>query len=147
MKKAAKAKTEKPILKWQTGAYKRHANFTFFLPYQFLLLCKLLKVTPEEVIRDFTINLDCGSWEREGKDIAKQHLINYFIECGYGQRYYTVDNIRQMFKEMDALGSLFPKDSKMKLVKLHAEWRDKYQSWWFKKWFYKIRRKPLSNEE
>ena len=77
--KKAKATTEKPLFKWQIEAYKRHANFTFFLPYQFLLLCKLLQVTPEEVIRDFTINLDCVSWEPEGRDIAKQHLINYLL--------------------------------------------------------------------
>ncbi len=106
MKKTAQTK---PLLKWQTGAYKCRASFTFFLPYQFLLLCKLMEVTPEDVIRDFITNLDCGSWEREGKDKAKEHLINYFIECGYGQKFYTIEDIRQMFKEMDSLGALFPK--------------------------------------
>jgi hypothetical protein len=46
----------KPNLKWQTGDYERHADFRFTLPYQFLLLCKLLNVTPEQVLRDFMDN-------------------------------------------------------------------------------------------
>jgi hypothetical protein len=134
MKKAMKTKkiknsvTAKPVLKWQTGDYKRHSSFSFILPYQFLLLSKLMDITPEDIIRDFANNLDCGSWDREGKDLAKEHLINYFIACGYGQQYYTVDDIRLMFKEMDALGRLFPKNSnKMKLVKLYSKWRNKHQ--------------------
>ena len=136
----------KPLLKWQTGDYKRHANFRFILPYQFLLLCKLMNITPEDVIRDFTIHLDCGSWNREGKELAKEHLINYFIACGYGQQYYTVDEIRLMFKEMDALGCLFPKKcNKTKLVNLYSKWRNKHQRWWFKKWYYIHSRKLMDN--
>jgi hypothetical protein len=151
MKKTIKTTKEKsvvtkPLLKWQTGDYKRHANFRFILPYQFLLLCKLMNITPEDVIRDFTIHLDCGSWNREGKELAKEHLTNYFIACGYGQQYYSVDEIRTMFKEMDALGCLFPKNcNKMKLVNLYSKWRNKHQRWWFKKWYYIHSRKLIDN--
>ncbi|WP_341838599.1 hypothetical protein WJU16_12300 [Chitinophaga pollutisoli] len=136
----------KPELKWQTGAYDRHAKIKFILPYQFLLLCKLVDKTPEEIIRDFTENLSCGSWKREGRDQAKEHLINYFIAHGYGQHHYNEEDIQQMFKEMDALGLLFPKDGKMKLIDLYANWRDKHHTYWFKKWFRKPRRK-LSKKE
>ena len=68
-----------PELKWQTGAYDRHAEVKFVLPYQFLLLCRLVDKSPEEIIRDFTDNLSCGSWKREGRDEAKEHLISYFV--------------------------------------------------------------------
>ncbi len=144
--KKPSTKKPKPTLKWQTGAYERHAEFEFILPYQFLLLCRLMEVTPEEVIRDFTDNLACGSWKREGGDQAKEHLINYFIAHGYGQQHYTEDDIRQIFKEMDALGLLFPKNGKGDLVDLYADWREKHHTYWFKQWFRKPRRK-LSKKE
>jgi hypothetical protein len=144
--KKQKLRKPKPILKWQTGDYERHAEFSFMLPYQFLLLCRLMDVTPETVIRDFTNNLSCGSWEREGRDLAKEHLKNYFIAHGYGQHLYTEEDIREMFKEMDALGLLFPRNSKNKLLDLHCDWRDKHQTYFFKKWFHKPRRKMPKND-
>lgn len=127
--------------KWQTGAYAPRLELSFILPYQFLLLCKLVDETPEKIIRDFTDNLSCGSWRREGRDRAKEHLVNYFVAHGYGQQYYTEDDLRQMFKEMDALGSLFPVNGKSRLINLYSDWRDKHHSYWFKKWFRKHRRK------
>lgn len=133
----------KPELKWQTGAWERHATFQFMLPYQFLLLCRLMDITPKAVITDFMDNLSCSSWNREGRDVAKEHLINYFIAHGYGQEHYTEANIRQVFKEMDAVGMLFPRESNGKMVDRYAKWRDKHQTWWFKKWFRKTRRQHL----
>lgn len=135
------SRKRKPQLKWQTGAYDRHAEFRFILPYQFLLLCRLMEVTPEQVVRDFTENLACGSWKREGRDKAKEHLVNYFIEHGYGQHHYSETDIREIFKEMDALGLLFPKNGKGKMVDRYAKWRDKHHTYWFKKWFRKPKRK------
>ena len=141
-----KQQLPKPELKWQTGAYARHANFHFFLPYQFLLLCRLMDITPAQIITDFMDNLSCASWNRDGRDTAKAHLINYFIAHGYGQHYYTDTDIREMFREMDATGMLFPRDGSEKLVDRYAKWRDKHHTYWFKKWFRKPRRKPSKKE-
>lgn len=133
--------TAAPRLKWQTGEYDRNAAFKFMLPYPFLLLCKLVDKTPEDIIRDFVDNLSCGSWNRAGRDQAKEHLIHYFIAHGYGQHHYCEEDIRQMFKEMDAMGLLFPTNGKMKLLDVYADWRDQHQHYFFKKWFRKPRRK------
>lgn len=97
--------------------------------------------TPEKVIRDFADNLSCASWKREGRDKAKEHLINYFIEHGYGQHHYSETDIRDMFREMDALGLLFPTNGKSKMIDVYAKWRKKHQTYFFKKWFKKPRRK------
>ncbi|MBO9595003.1 MAG: hypothetical protein J7599_19015 [Niabella sp.] len=136
----------KPELKWQTGAYERHAHFQFILPYQFLLLCRLMDVTPQEALTDFMDNLSRGCWNREGRDAAKEHLINYFIAHGYGQQHYTEADIREIFKEMDAVGLLFPRGSNGKMVGRYAKWRDKHQTWWFKKWFRKPRHTPIKKD-
>lgn len=136
----------KPEKKWQTGDYDRYPEYKFILPYQFLLLCRLLNITPEQVITDFLNNLSCGTWKREGRDKVKEHLLNYFMGHGYGQDIYTEEDIRQMFKEMDALGMLFPKNGKSKIIDVYAKWRKKHYNYWFKKWFSKPRRK-LSKED
>jgi hypothetical protein len=127
--------------KWQTGEYERHTKLDFILPDPFLLLCKLTDITPETILSDFMDNLACGSWKRQGRDKAKEYLIQYFLEMNYGQELYTAEDLRQMFKEMDAVGLLWPEKGKMKLIDLYAQWRDKYEKFWFKKWFRKPRRK------
>lgn len=129
-----KSKKLKPIMKWQVGKYDRHAEFKFILPDQFLLLCKLMDVTPETVLLDFLDNLNCGSWKREGRENVREILIEYFIEHGYGQNYYNSESIRQIFKEMKAVGLLFPNDSKEKMLDSYVDWREKHYKYWFKKW-------------
>jgi len=130
----------KPILEWQIGKFGRYADFKFVLPYQFLLICRLMDVTPETVVSDFMDNLSCGSWKRQGRDEAKEKLIAYFIEHKYGQHHYSSQDIQQIFKELDAIGLLFPKDAKDKMLDLHSKWREKYYHYWFKKWFKKPRK-------
>ncbi len=136
----------KPAMKWQTGDYERYAQFRCCLPYQFLLLCKLMDITPYRLLSDFMDTLDCGAWKRDSPDKAsaekaRANLIDYFIEQGYGRKFYLPEDIRTIFREMDALGMLYPRDAKLKFIERHAKWRDQYQNYWFKKWYRKPRRK------
>ena len=132
----------KPELKWQTGDFAKLQEFRFHLPYSFLMLCKLWDKTPCELLSDFMDNLSCGSWKRDGRDKAKLNLQNYAIGMGYGQQHYSEEDIRQMFTELDAIGMLWPTNAKEKMITFHANWRDKYYNWWFKKWNRRYRRKP-----
>lgn len=80
----------------------------------------------------------CG--KREGRDKAKEKLIEYFLEHGYGQDYYTAEDLRTLFREIDAVGLLFPSnDSEM--IDTYAKWREKHHRCWFQKWWLKYRRK------
>lgn len=137
------AGTLQPRLKWQTGAYRRDADFRFLLPYQFLLLCKLAETPPETILNDFMANLACGSPGTRGSAAAQQALTEYFVQCGYGQARYSIADIRQIFREMDAMGMLFPKDASDKMLALHSRWRGKYQRYWFRKW----RNKPCHQKK
>ncbi len=126
-------------MKWQINEYSRTQDFHFTLPYQFLLLCKLIEVPPRQLLLDFIDNLSCGSWKRDGRDQAKEKLIEYFLEHKYGQDYYTSEDLQKIFKEMDAVGMLFPSnDSHM--IDVYSDWREKHHKWWFKKWWGKYRR-------
>lgn len=141
MKKTLSTKQTRPTLNWQTGAYDRMLQLQTHLPYQFLLLCRLMNTTPEQILLDFMDNLACGSWKREGRDEAKTYLIDYFIAHGYGRQQYTEADIRQMFKEMDAMGMLFPTNGGPNLINRYAKWRKGHYTYWFKKWFRKPRSK------
>jgi hypothetical protein len=145
-KQQAKKPPEKPSIesryKWDKDHYQRDQTIKFMLPWQFVYLCKLTDVTPREVLDRFMNDLGQESWKRNANDAVRQALIDYFILCGYGQKFYTEPDLRLMFKELDAIGSLWPDDAGMKLIDLHAKWRNKYQDHWFKKWYRKPRRKP-----
>ncbi|HLX90683.1 MAG TPA: hypothetical protein VKR32_03315 [Puia sp.] len=135
-------KGSKPEFKWQTGEYERHADFRFTLPQQFLLLCKLMEVTPNQLLSDFIDNLSCSSWNRNGRENARSKLVEYFVDHGYGQEYYNQDDIRAIFRELEAIGLVWPKGGKMKLIELSSKWQRKFYRYWFKKWFAKPRRIP-----
>ena|SRR5579863_2862389 len=147
-----KQKTEKPStkkpdpddarFKWDNGDYARDQTLKFIFPWQFLFMCKLTGVTPDEVLDRFMNDLGQESWKRRQNDAVRQALVDYFVLCGYGQKWYTEAEIRQMFKELDAIGSLWPDNGGIKLIHRHALWKEKYQNFWFKKWFRKLRRKP-----
>ena len=111
------------------------------LPYEFLLLCKLFDITPKDVLNDFMLAVSAGSFKRAGRETRMQKALDYFLECRYGSSYYTHETKQAIFQELNAVGMLWPTESKMKMIDLHAKWRDKYLSYWFKKWYRQPRRK------
>jgi hypothetical protein len=139
-----KRKVVKPYMSWQTGKYSRLVNLHTFLPYGFLLLCKLWDTPPETVLSDFMDNIAHGSWKREGRKAAKSMLVQYILIMGYGQRQYTERDIENMFRELDALGLLFPNDNE-KVRDLYVKWRDEHYHYWFDKWYHKYKRNDVSN--
>ena len=85
--------------------HKRLLELSTFMPVQFYLLCKLMEVKPQAVIYEFMCNT---GMEKYGLgDIQRDKAMEYFIHCGDGQHYYTEDDSRKIFKEMEAIGSLF----------------------------------------
>ena len=132
-----------PAMSWQTGEYQRELKTDLILPYQFLLLCKLMDVTPEQVLIDFMNNLSCSSWKKKGSELATEKLVQYFIEFGYGQHHYTPENIRTIFTDMEAMGRLWPAKADMDLIELHSKWISEYHSYWFNKWYYMQARRLL----
>ncbi|MFL9485721.1 hypothetical protein ACI6Q2_23285 [Chitinophagaceae bacterium LWZ2-11] len=122
----------KPTMKWQTGAYDRRPVFSFCLPYQFLLLCKLMDVTPRNVLWHFMENLSGECRMQDRKEKAQDHLTAYFLEMGYGSDRYTSDDIRRMFKEMNAIASLWPTGADNTIMDTHNQWRAAYHKYWFK---------------
>ncbi len=136
------SKKPKPSLTWQQAEYNRQGQFNFTLPQQFVLLCKLMGIPPRQILVDFMDNISCGSWKREGRETAKEKLIDYFLEHGYGNQYYSPEEIRSIFKELDAIGMLYPFNANQEFINEHTRWREDYHTWWFQKWYKKNNREP-----
>ncbi|RYZ45337.1 MAG: hypothetical protein EOO14_25855 [Chitinophagaceae bacterium] len=92
------------------------------------------------MLTDFMDNLSHRSWKREGRDGAKAHLVDYFLAHRYGREHYTEEEIRIMFRELDALGLLFPHNGGIELIDHYVAFRDSHYPYWFDKWFNKSRR-------
>ncbi|MBS1598418.1 MAG: hypothetical protein JST75_09330 [Bacteroidetes bacterium] len=110
-------------------------------PIQFMLICKLLQTEPMKILHDFMVNSSGDSWRRSDDDEQRSKAVEYFIQCGYGQHYYSEQDIRRMFEELHAIGSLWPETDEESVIDMHAKWREKYYQYWFNKWNGKIRRK------
>jgi hypothetical protein len=121
-------------MKWQTGEFEQTQTITFDLPQQFLMLCKLANVSPQQLLSDFIDNLSNGSWKREGREKARHLLADYFIEHGYGKDHYSPDELREMFAELDAMAFLFPKNGNVSQLDVYSVWRTSHQQYWFEKW-------------
>lgn len=130
----------RPIMPWQVGEYDAVLDCNIIIPYQALLLCRLMDIPPLQIIKDFLNNLSCACYSSNGGDEAKAKLIDYFIAHGYGQQYYSEPEIKKVFKEMEALKMLFPDNGSSELVDSYASWREQHYDYWFEKWFYHSRR-------
>lgn len=115
------------------------AELRIQLPCQFMMLCSLLDLEPERIIRDFLATLGAESYGKRGK--AQQLIVDYFVDSGYGQQYYNQVDIRRILEELKALGNLWPEDGDRKTVDKHVVWRKMYHKYWYRKWYYKLRRK------
>lgn len=142
MKRAnQKKKPVPPCEPWQVGAYSRSLEIKIILPYQFLLLSKLWDVKPIDIITGFLDNLAHASWRREGREGSKQKLVEYILLSGYGKDHYSEEQITQMFRELDAMGLLFPWNAGDKLLDSYCAFRESFYKHWFENWYYKARRK------
>jgi hypothetical protein len=136
-------KLPRPICKWQTGDYYSTQEFRFHIPQGILMLCKCWNCTPNQLLSDFIDNLNAGSWKREGREEAKQHLRQYILAMQYGAKHFTAQEITTQLSELDALGAQWPGNGHgtKKMIKHYCRWRDHYTLYLFKKWFRKNNRK------
>jgi hypothetical protein len=141
-----KKKPSQPKYFGKGSGYERDQTLRFFMPWPLVALCRIAEVAPDELLHNFMNDLAHDSWKRPADDAIRSLLSEYFILRGYGKEYYAEEDIRTMFKEMDAVGMLWPETNNGKLIDRHARWRNKYQKFWFKKWYYKIRRHKPSTK-
>jgi hypothetical protein len=114
----------------------RHCTYSFWVPYNFRLLCTLLQLKPEQVLSDF-MNAIAFSPGTKGTE-RMQAAAAYFLKCGYGQDLYSREQVQQMFRELEAQHTLWPELLSMTSDqhRRHIAWRNMYVQYWFKKWLH-----------
>jgi hypothetical protein len=140
--KSVKALQKEPG-RWAKSGFGRMQEIRIRIPVQALALLRLTGVKPDSLLLGFLDDLSHDSWKRNPDGEVRSLLVEYFLKLGYGQDYYSPEDIRQMFREMDAIGSLWPENGGVMPIMKHAKWRNWYYKYWFKKWYYKVRRKKL----
>lgn len=126
----------------------RREDVRLLMPANFLLLCRLLDLDASKVLHDFMNNVSVTNSSKE--EVHRKTAKEYFLECGYGQDYYSKEDIEQMFKELDAMRLVWPqfppREVDTELLDASVAFRDKFQRHWFNGWYNKIRRKQNDNK-
>lgn len=138
-RKNLSSRRPKPLLPWQTGEYQRHLTLQLAIPQQLLLLCKLMDVTPRQLLADFMQSLAGENPDHNIRNSAKEKLMDYFLEQRYGQEKYSREHIIDIFRELNAVTLLYPSGAENSFIDFHAQWRERYQAFWFNKWMGKVR--------
>lgn len=134
MKRLTSKRKHIPAMPWQIGPYARFTEFSFPIPYHALLLCKVLEVTPEDLLRDFLAMLSPGCNDVFHQSKKHAHLVDYIIRAEYGAQRYKEQEIRDMFTELNAISTLSPDGGSEDFREKHYRWREEYYNFWFKKW-------------
>ena len=116
-------------------------HLKLMIPCNLRMLCALLEVKPERLLTDFmwTVSYSYG----DATDEQRAAAVDYFMKCGYGQNLYKREEIELMFQELKAQKLLVINDENAKNDhrERHYRWSHMYVQYWFRKWFYKVRRK------
>lgn len=123
-------------------------DMRLMIPANFSLLCNLFDIDKRKVLHDFLENVSLAITDKS--DAQRKAAKEYFLECGYGQDYYSKEDIEQMFTELDAMRLVWPqfppREVDTELLDVSVAFRDKFQRHWYNKWFSKIRRKQNDNK-
>lgn len=116
----------------------RSVRLSTRMPYQFYTLCKLIEINPTEILLDFMRNV--GMDYQSMGELQRTKAMEYFMSCKYGHSHYSEEEMKKIFKEMECLVALFPEENDAKLIDLYAAWKERHQSFWFDRWFFRARR-------
>lgn len=115
----------------------RVVHYKLVVPAQFTLLCEAMNLDMGKVLCDFMASLGMESYGK-GKKSTKA-AVRYFLNCGYDQGRPS-RTLRQMFRELKAIGVLWPKDAAKEVLEQHVMWRTRYYHYWLLRWT--VGRKP-----
>ncbi|GGF49008.1 hypothetical protein [Echinicola rosea] len=119
----------------------RWRKLDLFIPSNFRLLCAILKVKPEDILMDFMWMLCYGN--KDATDNQIKSAQKFFIAGRFGQPSYSKKEIKQMFRELKAVRTIYDTTEKMNIENKELFWKSNhmYTEFWYKRWFEKNTRK------
>lgn len=126
-----KQKKFSPRVEWQTGEFDRRLSLSTVLPYEFLLLCKLINVTPSRAILDFLEEL---SFSNNSKKSAREDdaVLKYFISRYNNE--FSDQEVTKLISELSIPSKIELSGADNELLDLFERWKDRYYHHWFNKW-------------
>ncbi len=107
---------------------------------QLEMLCKILGITPQEVLQHFADDLSLDHRYTSGSD-ERRMAVEYFMRCGYGTHLFDFEEIEQMFDELNAIRYNFYNYGNGR-EKEYIQYRDKRYKEFFAEW--KARAKKMN---
>jgi hypothetical protein len=123
-----------PRLPWQTGEFSRDLKLQLLLPYEFLLLCRILDKPPRVIISDFVEQLGQGTWNNESHELARQKLSEYLVEMNYSP-HLSQQQMNKLLAELGIFTQINLTDASVPFLKAHEQWREHYLHHWFNRWY------------
>lgn len=119
----------------------RWRKLDLLIPSNFRMLCAILQVKPEKVLMNFMWTLCYSHKDAEEKQIKSAQ--QFFLSCRYGEPSYSKKDIKQLFKELKAVRTVYNTTEKMEMQDKELFWKSNhmYIEFWFKRWFEKNTRK------
>ncbi|MBV4358370.1 hypothetical protein [Pinibacter aurantiacus] len=118
----------------QTSIDSRLVEYNLVLPLSLQLVCKLVRISPEQILKDFMEVLAHQSISSRKAEKPQMLLVDYFIAMTHRQSNFTEDDMRQMFREAQAICDLWPSGAEKKFIDMHRKWQDEYVKYWMEKW-------------
>ncbi|RFM27931.1 hypothetical protein [Deminuibacter soli] len=118
--------------KQQVFAWK---DLSLRLPPDFSMVCTLLDVSPEQVLIEFMDNVSRRIPSKG--DAERDAALNYMLHCQYGNHLFNPADYTALFKELDAIRSLWPqpKLQTAAFIDDFVKWRSILHRNWFNKWY------------
>jgi hypothetical protein len=118
----------------QTSTDTRSIQYNLHLPQSLQLVCKLVRVSPEKILKEFMEILAHQSICFLKTERQQLLLVDYFIAMTHRQSNYAENDIRKMFSEAQAISDLWPSGADKKVIDMHRKWQDEYVKYWLEKW-------------
>lgn len=116
----------------------RWRKLDLLIPSNFRLLCAILQVKPEQILKDFmwkaSYSAILGVTKKQQKTGER-----FFLEAGFGQPTYSKEDIKRMFSELKSIRKLCDTTESMKDREKELFWKSNhmYIEFWYKRWFEK----------
>lgn len=112
------------------------------VPSNFRMLCAILDVRLEDVLRNFMWMVSYSAL-KHATDKQRSAARKFFLLCKFGRPQYSKKQVNQMFSELKAIRKIYDTTDGMDKSDKELFWKNNhmYTEYWFKRWFEKNRRR------
>jgi hypothetical protein len=104
------------------------------VPFQFVLLCRLLGIAPETMLTEFAEHVAMTTWKNQNSENQRKLLREYISEMKYGCERFSAAELKELLQHLSVFSSINLTNAPVRLLEVHETWRDQYLKHWFHYW-------------